>query len=304
MVRLELLLMHCKLLHIFRKLPLILFGVLGGLLELLVLLLVLLEDLDELLFLFLPLLSLLFVLLHLLFDFFGLGVDLGGERGLDIFMLPVLLVQLLSHEGHLFCALFLELGVLGLQLVRLFADKFVFSLRLRHITCHLRLDSFQMLVEVEADFFAFLGLLVGDGRVPLLELAVLGLVLTCDLLVLLADHFSLGATVLMLERLLVEELLVDLRGDAGRVDLTQKKHHLLGEEFVQLVGSLLDLKAFSLTLTSLELSNSRNEGIELLFKAHRLLAILVRLAHGLRLGRRVAHYVGGGRVRNVLVHLQ
>lgn len=42
MVGLELLLMHGKLLHIFCKLPLILFGVLGGFLELLVLLLVLL----------------------------------------------------------------------------------------------------------------------------------------------------------------------------------------------------------------------------------------------------------------------
>lgn len=108
-----------------------------------------------------------------------------------------------------------------------------------------------MLVEVEADFFAFLGFLLGDGCMPLLELAVLGLVLARDLLVLLADHLSLGATVLMLERLLIEQLLVDLRGDAGRVDLTQKKHHLLGEQVVQLLGSLLDLEVFSLTLTSL-----------------------------------------------------
>ena len=294
MVRLELLLMHCKLLHIFRKLPLILFGVLGGLLELLVLLLVLLEDLDELLFLFLPLLSLLFVLLHLLFDFFGLGVDLSGERGLDIFMLPVLLVQLLSHEGHLFGALFLELGVLGLQLISLLADKFVFSLRLSHITRHLRLDSFQMLVEVEADFFAFLGLLVGDGRVPLLELAVLGLVLARDLLVLLANHLGLGAAVLMLECLLVEQLLVDLRGDACGVDLAKERHDFFSEQVVQPFGSLLDWKALSLSLTSLKLGDFGDEGIELLLEACCLLAILVRLAHRLWLSGRVAHYVGGG----------
>ena len=251
MVSFKLLLMHGELLNIFCKLPLILFRVLGGFLKLLVLLLVLFEHLDQLLFLFLPLLSLLFVLLNLLFDLFGLRIDLCGEGRLDILMLSILLVQLLGHKGHFLGALFLELGVLSFQLIRLLADQFILSLRLSHVTCHLRLDSFQMLVKVEADFFAFLRFLIRDGRVPLLKLAVLGLVLARDLLVLLANHLSLGATVLMLERLLVEQLLVDLRGDAGRIDLTQKNHHLLGEKFVQLIGSLLDLKAFSLTLTSL-----------------------------------------------------
>ena len=304
MVGFKLLLMHGELLNIFCKLPLILFRVLGGFLKLLVLLLVLFEHLDQLLFLFLPLLSLLFVLLNLLFDFFGLRIDLCGEGRLDILMLSILLVQLLGHKGHFLGALFLELGVLGFQLIRLLADQFILSLRLSHVTCHLRLDSFQMLVEVEADFFAFLRLLIRDGRVPLLKLAVLGLVLARDLLVLLANHLGLGAAVLMLECLLVEELLVDLRGDACGVDLAKERHDFFSEQVVQPFGSLLDWKALSLSLTSLKLGDFGDEGIELLLEARCLLAILVRLAHRLWLSGRVAHYVGGGRVRNVLVHLQ
>ena len=67
-----------------------------------------------------------------------------------------------------------------------------------------------MRVEVLYDLCTLLALLLADLDVTLLELSVLALVLTRDLLLLLADHISLGTSVLVLQSLLVVQLLFDL----------------------------------------------------------------------------------------------
>ena len=67
-----------------------------------------------------------------------------------------------------------------------------------------------MLVKVDANLLALLRLLVGNSCVSFLELAVLSLILARNLLVLLADDLGFGSTILVLQRLLIEELLVDL----------------------------------------------------------------------------------------------
>lgn len=67
-----------------------------------------------------------------------------------------------------------------------------------------------MRVEVLYDLCTLLALLLTDLDMTLLELSVLALVLTRDLLLLLADHISLGTSVLVLQSLLVVQLLFDL----------------------------------------------------------------------------------------------
>ena len=100
----------------------ILLGEFGGLLELQVLSLVLFED-SQKLFFFIDLnLGLLLVRLDLLFELFGLGVDLSSEGVFDAALLAILLTQLSGHELHLLGALFLELLILNLQVSRLLLD--------------------------------------------------------------------------------------------------------------------------------------------------------------------------------------
>ena len=67
-----------------------------------------------------------------------------------------------------------------------------------------------MRVKVLYDLCTLLALLLTDLDMTLLELSVLALVLTRDLLLLLADHISLGTSVLVLQSLLVVQLLFDL----------------------------------------------------------------------------------------------
>lgn len=110
---------------------------LGGFLELLEFSLVLLEHRDELLLLLDLVLGLLLVRLSLLLDFFGLGVDLRREGRLDARLLLTLLGQLLSHELHLFLALFTQVLLLGFQIDRLLLDQLVFLSRLCQVLCHL-----------------------------------------------------------------------------------------------------------------------------------------------------------------------
>lgn len=63
-----------------------------------------------------------------------------------------------------------------------------------------------------------LGLLIFfDLNVALLELLILLIVLSRDLLILLANDLCLGATVLVLQCLLVIQLLFDLSLDSGCV---------------------------------------------------------------------------------------
>ena len=78
-----------------------------------------------------------------------------------------------------------------------------------------------MRVEVLYDLCTLLALLLTDLDMTLLELSVLALVLTRDLLLLLADHISLGTSVLVLQSLLVVQLLFDLGLDRCIAQVSQ-----------------------------------------------------------------------------------
>ena len=81
-----------------------------------------------------------------------------------------------------------------------------------------------MIVEVSADLLALCLFIISDFDVTLLELLVLSVIFSSNLLVLLADNVGLVTTVLVLERLLVVELFIDLSFDCGCIDLSQQGH--------------------------------------------------------------------------------
>lgn len=239
-ITLQLLLAVTQRLHLLRKLLVILFAELSGLLELLVLRLVLFEDLEKLLLFFDFHLGLLLVCLDLLFELFSLSVNLCRQRVLNTTLLAVLLTQLLSHELHLFTALFLELFILDLQICSLFLNQLVFLPRLGYIFGHLCPDSAEMLIEVFEDVLALGLLVVLDGDMTLLELLVLAVVLPRDLLVLLPNHVGFGASILVLKCLLVEKLLFDLCLDGRRIDLFLERLQAIEEQVIDGVRALLE----------------------------------------------------------------
>ena len=97
-----------------------------------------------------------------------------------------------------------------------------------------------MIVEVSVDLLALSLFIITDFDVSLLELLVLSVVLSSDLLVLLADDVGLVASVLVLERLLVVELLIDLCFNRGGIDLSQQGHQPVIEDFVDGITALLE----------------------------------------------------------------
>ena len=97
-----------------------------------------------------------------------------------------------------------------------------------------------MIVEVFVDLLALSLFISLDFDVTLLELLVLSVVLSSDLLVLLADDVGLVASVLVLERLLVVELLIDLCFNRGGIDLSQQGHQPVGEDIVDGIAALLE----------------------------------------------------------------
>ena len=125
------------------------------------------------------------------------------------------------HELHLLGALLRELLVLLSQLLGLFPYELVLLLGLLNVLRHLRPDRPKMRVEVLYDLCTLLALLLTDLDMTLLELSVLALVLTRDLLLLLADHISLGTSVLVLQSLLVVQLLFDLGLDRCIAQVSQ-----------------------------------------------------------------------------------
>mmetsp|Transcript_24826 Transcript_24826/g.33238 ORF Transcript_24826/g.33238 Transcript_24826/m.33238 type:complete len:178 (-) Transcript_24826:352-885(-) len=177
-------------------------------------------------------------------------------------MLAVLLVQLGAHQLHLLLALLLQLLILRLQLVRLFPNQLVFLLRLLDVARHLRLDRLQVLIEVLANLLSLLRFFVRNSGVPFLKLFVLSLILSRDLLVLLADKFSLGSSVLVLQSLLIENLLVHLRIDARRVYLAQQGHHLVIEQTVQTFCALLHRQVLGLACAALYVAHLRCKSAE------------------------------------------
>ena len=96
-----------------------------------------------------------------------------------------------------------------------------------------------MVIELLVDCLTLRLLVVSDLDVALLELLVLRTVLPRDLLVLLADDVCLRTSVLVLQCLLVEELLLCLSIDRSRVDLLEQWNHFLSEDLVESVRPLL-----------------------------------------------------------------
>lgn len=108
--------------------------------------------------------------------------------------------------------------MLHLKIFGFLLDELVLFLRLGDVVCHLRSDRAEMIVEVLEDTLA-LGLLISlNLSVTLLELLVLPVVLAGDLLVLLSDDVCLITPVLVLQRLLVVELLLNLIVDRGHIN--------------------------------------------------------------------------------------
>ena len=97
-----------------------------------------------------------------------------------------------------------------------------------------------MIIEIFEGLLA-LGLLVFfDLNVALLELLVLPIVLSRDLLVLLADNICLRATVLVLQCLLIVQLLFDLSMNGGAMNFTRQRYQHLSIEVVESISSLFE----------------------------------------------------------------
>ena len=116
-----------------------------------------------------------------------------------------------------------------------------------------------MIVEVFEDILALGLLVILDRDVPLLELLVLGVILSSDLLILLPDNVSLAATILILQCLLVEELLFDLSLDCGRIYLLLQRLHPVEEQIIECVGALLKRHIRSLARTLLQLGDPTHD---------------------------------------------
>lgn len=135
-----------------------------------------------------------------------------------------------------------------------------------------------MLIEVLANFLPLGCFLGGNMGVALLELTVLRLVLPCDLLVLLPDNLSLGATVLMLQSLLVEKLFLSFSARGCGIDGAQKRQKFFGKDSVKSIRAFLNGLVSSITATDLQLTYFRCQLEVAFLKALSLLTVLIRLA--------------------------
>ena len=115
-----------------------------------------------------------------------------------------------------------------------------------------------MLVEVLADFFTLRSLFIGNLSVSFLELPVLGLILSGYLLILLPDELRLVTTVLMLERMLVEQLLVSLRARCRCIDCAQEWQQFLREDEIESICTLFKRHLGSFARATLQLSDPRS----------------------------------------------
>ena len=97
-----------------------------------------------------------------------------------------------------------------------------------------------MIVEVSVDLLALSLFIILDFYVTLLELLVLSIIFTSNLLVLLADDVSLVATVLILKCLLVVELFIYLSFNCSSINLSQQGHQPIIEDFVNGISTLLE----------------------------------------------------------------
>ena len=116
-----------------------------------------------------------------------------------------------------------------------------------------------MIVEVFVDFLALSLFIIFDFDVTLLELLVLSVVFSSNLLVLLADDVGLVATVLILQSLLVVELFINLSFNCGCIDLSQQGHQPVIEEIVNGVTTLLERHFWGYARAFLELGYSCND---------------------------------------------
>ena len=89
-----------------------------------------------------------------------------------------------------------------------------------------------MVIKLLVDLLALGLLIVSDLHMALLKLLVLRTVLSRDLLVLLTDDVCLCTSVLVLQCLLVEKLLLCLSIDSRCVDLLEQWDHFLSEDLV------------------------------------------------------------------------
>ena len=183
--------------------------------------------------------GLLLVGLDLLFELFSLRVNLRRQSVLDAILLVILILYLLVHQLHLLKAFFLKLLELDVQILRLFPNQLVFFFRAGYVVRHLRLDCFEVFVEVFNNLLPLRDFVIRNLSVPFLELPVLPLVLPRDLLIFLSNDLSLGSSVLVIKCLLVVELFVNLGLNGSNVDLTNQGNHLLSKQYVQTVGPLL-----------------------------------------------------------------
>ena len=115
-----------------------------------------------------------------------------------------------------------------------------------------------MIVEVSVDLLALSLFIILDFDVTLLELLVLSIVFTSNLLILLADDVSLVATVLILQRLLVIELFIYLSFNCSSINLSQQGHQPVVEDFVNGVSTLLERHFCGLARAFLQLVNFSN----------------------------------------------
>ena len=115
-----------------------------------------------------------------------------------------------------------------------------------------------MIIEVSVDLLALSLFIILDFDVTLLELLVLSVIFTSNLLILLADDVSLVASVLILQRLLVIELFIYLSFNCSSIYLSQQGHQPVVEDFVNGVTTLLERHFCGLARAFLQLVNFSN----------------------------------------------
>lgn len=112
-----------------------------------------------------------------------------------------------------------------------------------------------MIIEVFDNIFAFCLLIALYFKMALLELLVLRVVLTCNLLILLLDKFRLVTSILILQCLLVGEMLIDLSFDCSIINFSQQDNYSWGKHLIDSVTSLFTSHFCSMTCSLLKLGN-------------------------------------------------
>ena len=97
-----------------------------------------------------------------------------------------------------------------------------------------------MLIKVLVNVFAFSSFGLCDLSVFFLELLVLTIVLTRDLLKLSLDYFSFHVAILVFERLIVVELSVCLRVRRSNIDFFRERYDFILEQSIQALCSLIE----------------------------------------------------------------